>query len=104
MGEGDGGPDDCRGAAPGRGRRLRPTEATRAPVRDGAGGSDGIQPLRTGDEPTWRITFAYFDSKGGTHEAADEVAVAAWEPGDEGLARFPPGKPDLATFRPLGSA
>ena len=63
-----------------------------------------IEPLRMGDEPTWRIKFAYVDSKGATHEAADQVGVAAWEPGDEGLARFPPDSPDLATFRPLGSA
>ena len=63
-----------------------------------------IEPLRTGDEPTWRIRFAYLDSKGATHEAANEVCVAAWEPGDEGLAVFPPDQPDLATLRPLGSA
>lgn len=63
-----------------------------------------IEPLRKGDQPTWRITFAYTDSRGATHEAADELYVAAWEPGDEGLAVFPPGKPDLATFRPLGPA
>jgi hypothetical protein len=102
--EGDGGPDDCRGAAPGRGRRLGPTEATPAPVLDGAGGGDAVEPLRTGDDPTWRIRFAYFDSKGAAHEAANEFVVAAWKPGDEGLAMFPPDQPDLATFRRLGSA
>ena len=63
-----------------------------------------VEPLRVGDEPTWRITFAYFDSKGVTQEAADEVVVARWQPGDEGLAVFPPGSPDLATFRPLDPA
>ena len=63
-----------------------------------------IEPLRTGNEPTWRIRFAYLDSKGATHEAANEVCVAVWEPGDEGLAVFPPDQPDLATLRPLGSA
>ena len=63
-----------------------------------------IEPLRTGDEPTWRIKFAYVDSKGVTHEAANEVVVAVVEPGDEVLAVFPPDSPDLATFRPLGSA
>jgi hypothetical protein len=62
-----------------------------------------VEPLRVGDEPTWRISFAYLDAKGVTHEAADEVVVAAWRPGDEGLARFPPNQPDNATFRPLGS-
>jgi hypothetical protein len=63
-----------------------------------------IEPLRMGDEPTWRIKFAFLDAKGATHESADEVRVAAWEPGDEGLAVFPPDSPDLATFRPLVSA
>jgi hypothetical protein len=63
-----------------------------------------IEPLRTGDEPTWRVRFAYFDSKGATHEAANEFCVARWKPGDEGLAVFPPDQPDLATLRPLGSA
>ena len=63
-----------------------------------------IEPLRMGDEPLWQIKFAYVDAKGATHEAADQVVVAAWKPGDEGLARFPPDSPDLATFRPLGSA
>ena len=63
-----------------------------------------VEPLRVGDEPTWRITFAYSDAKGVTQEAADEVVVARWQPGDEGLAVFPPGSPDLATFRPLDPA
>jgi hypothetical protein len=63
-----------------------------------------VEPLRTGDEPTWRIRFAYFDSKGAAHEAANEFIVAAWKPGDEGLAVFPLDQPDLAAFRPLGSA
>jgi hypothetical protein len=38
------------------------------------------------------------------HEAANEVVVVAWEPGDEGLAVFPPDQPDLATLQALGSA
>jgi hypothetical protein len=63
-----------------------------------------IEQLRTGDEPAWRIRFAYADSKGTMHEAADEVVVARWREGDEGLAVFPPDQPDLATFRPLGAA
>ena len=63
-----------------------------------------IEPLRTGDEPAWRIRFAYFDAQGATHEGTDQVIVAAWKPGDEGHAVFPPNSPDLATFRPLGSA
>jgi hypothetical protein len=44
------------------------------------------------------------DAKGATHEATDEVVVAKWAPGDEGLAVFPPNSPDLATFRPLDPA
>jgi hypothetical protein len=63
-----------------------------------------IEPLRTGDEPTWRVKFAYVDSSGTTHEVANEFVVVKFEPGDEGLAVFPPNQPDLATFRPLGSA
>ena len=63
-----------------------------------------IETLRTGNEPAWRITFAYFDSKGNAYEGKDEVVVARWKTGDEGLAVFPPGSPDLATFQPLGSA
>ena len=63
-----------------------------------------IEQLRTGDEPAWRIRFAYADAKGTMYEAADEVVVARWREGDEGLAVFPPDQPDLATFRPLGAA
>ena len=63
-----------------------------------------VEPRRVGDEPTWQITFAYLDAKGATHEATDEVIVAKWAPGDEGLAVFPPNSPDLATFRPLDAA
>jgi hypothetical protein len=63
-----------------------------------------IEQLRTGDEPAWRIRFADADAKGTMYEAADEVVVARWREGDEGLAVFPPGQPDLATFRPLGAA
>ena len=63
-----------------------------------------IEPLRTGDEPTWRVSFAYLDSQGAMHEAANEFVVAAWKTGDEGLAVFPPDSPDLATLQALGSA
>jgi hypothetical protein len=63
-----------------------------------------VEPLRTGDEPAWRIKFAYFDAKGAAYEGADQVIVAAWKAGDEGLAVFPPDSPDLATFRPLDAA
>ena len=82
------------GAISGQLKRRRPRYVTVPAV------VTAIEPLRTGDEPTWRIRFAYFDSKGTTHEAADELVVAAWKPGDEGLAVFPPDQPDLATFRP----
>jgi hypothetical protein len=63
-----------------------------------------IEPLRTGDEPTWRVKFAYVDASGAMHEAANEFVVVVCEPGDEGLAVFPPNQPDLAAFRPLESA
>ena len=82
------------GAVSGQLKRRRPRYVTVPAV------VTAIEPLRTGDEPSWRISFAYVDSKGATHEAADELFAAAWEPGDEGLAVFPPDQPDLATFRP----
>jgi hypothetical protein len=63
-----------------------------------------IEPVRTHDITRWKLTFAYFDSKGAAYEGADEVLVAAWKPGDEGLAVFPPDRPDLATFRPPETA
>jgi hypothetical protein len=63
-----------------------------------------VDPARAGDEPTWRITFAYLDSKGDAHEATDEVIVPRWKPGDDGFAVFPPGQPELATFRPPDAA
>jgi hypothetical protein len=63
-----------------------------------------IEQLRSGDEPAWRLKFAYFDAKGEAHEGADEVVVATWKAGDEGLAVFPPDQPELATFRPVETA
>jgi hypothetical protein len=63
-----------------------------------------IQPVKTHDITRWKLTFAYFDSKGMAHEGADEVLISALKAGDEGLAVFPPDRPDLATFRPPKSA
>ncbi len=86
------------GAVSGQLKRRQPRYVTAPAV------VTAIEPVRTGDEPTWRVSFAYFDSKGATYEAANEFLVAVCKPGDEGLAVFPPNQPDLATFRPLGSA
>jgi hypothetical protein len=85
------------GAVSGQLKRRHPRYVTAPAV------VTAIEPLRTGDDPTWRVKFAYVDANGATYESANEFLVVACEPGDEGLAVFPPGKPDLATFRPLGS-
>ena len=58
-----------------------------------------IESVRQGDEPSWRIRFAYVDSTGAMHEAANEFAVDGWCEGDEGLAVFPPHQPELAMLR-----
>ena len=75
------------GAVSGQLKRRRPRYVTVPAV------VTAVEPLRTGDEPLWRIKFAYFDAKGAAYEAADQVIVAAWKPGDEGLAVFPPIRP-----------
>ena len=63
-----------------------------------------VEPVRTNDVTRWKLTFAYFDQKGAAHEAADEILIPAFKAGDEGLAVFPPERPDLATFRPPETA
>jgi hypothetical protein len=85
------------GAVSGRLKRRGPRYLTAPAV------VTAIESLRSGDEPLWRIKFAYFDAKGAAYEGADEVVVATWKPGDEGLAVFPPDRPELATFRPLST-
>jgi hypothetical protein len=86
------------GAVSGHLKRRRPRYLTAPAV------VTAIEPVRSHDVTRWKLTFAYFDSKGAAYEGADEVLVDAWKPGDEGLAVFPPDRPDLATFRPLETA
>jgi hypothetical protein len=86
------------GAVSGRLKRRGPRYLTARAV------VTAIEPLRSGDEPAWRIKFAYFDSKGEAHEGTDEVVAVKWKAGDEGVAVFPPHRPELATFRPLETA
>ena len=60
-----------------------------------------VEPVRDGDDPRWRVRFAYFDREGVAQESADEVATRAWAVGDACLAVFQPTRPDLATLRPI---
>ena len=86
------------GAVSGQLKRRQPRYLTAPAV------VTAIEPLRTGDDPSWRVKFAYVDSSGATHEVANEFLVVSCREGDEGLAVFPRNQPDLAMFRPLGSA
>jgi hypothetical protein len=60
-----------------------------------------VEPVRYGEDPRWRIRFAYFDREGVAQESADEVGSRAWRVGDSCIAVFQPTRPDLATLRPL---
>lgn len=60
-----------------------------------------VEPVRHGDDPRWRIRFAYFDREGVAQESADEVGARTWKVGDSCVAVFQPTRPDLATLRPL---
>jgi hypothetical protein len=59
-----------------------------------------IEPVTEGGSTRWRITFAYVDHHGMPQESVDRVATDHWKPGDDCLAVFPPGRPDLAGFQP----
>jgi hypothetical protein len=59
-----------------------------------------IEPVTEGGVTRWRITFAYVDHRGTPQESVDRVATDNWKPGDDCLAVFPPGRPDLAGFQP----
>ena len=61
-----------------------------------------VEPVRTGEDPRWRVRFAYFDQEGVAQESADEVGTRPWKVGDSCVAVFQPTSPDLATLRPLG--
>lgn len=86
------------GAVSGHLKRRRPRYLTVPAV------VTALEPVRTHDTTRWKLKFAYFDSKGAAYEGADEVLTATLKAGDEGLAVFPPERPDLATFRPLRPA
>ena len=58
-----------------------------------------VEPVRYGDDPRWRVRFAYFDRAGVAQESADEVGSRAWRVGDSCIAVFQPTRPDLATLR-----
>ena len=60
-----------------------------------------VEPVRDGEDPRWRIRFAYFDREGLAQESADEVGSRAWKVGDSCIAVFQPTRPELATLRPL---
>ena len=60
-----------------------------------------VEPVRDGEDPRWRIRFAYFDREGVAQESADEVGSRAWKVGDSCIAVFQPTRPELATLRPL---
>ena len=55
------------------------------------------------DAHRWRIRFAYFDPQGMAQESVDEMLNPPGKPGGDCLAVFPPERPDLASFRPLGA-
>ena len=61
-----------------------------------------VEPVRDGEDPRWRIRFAYFDREGLAQESADEVGSRAWKVGDSCIAVFQPTQPELATLQPLG--
>ena len=85
------------GLVSGRIRLSRPRRWVTAPAVVLA-----VEPVRTGEDPRWRVRFAYFDREGVAQESADEVGTSPWKVGDACVAVFQPTSPDLATLRPLG--
>jgi hypothetical protein len=62
-----------------------------------------IEPLTEDGVTRWRVRFAYVDQQGTAQESVDRIATDDCKPGDECLAVFTPGRPDLAGFRPISS-
>jgi hypothetical protein len=60
-----------------------------------------VEPVQYRDVVRWKVRFSYFDPEGAPQESADEVVTNVWKPGDDCLAVFQQGQPDLATMRPL---
>jgi hypothetical protein len=44
------------------------------------------------------VKFAYFDEDGRPRESSDQVFIGGLRPGDDCLARYPKGQPDLGTL------
>jgi hypothetical protein len=84
------------GVLSGRIRAFRPRRWVTAPAVVLA-----VEPVRTGEDPCWRVRFAYFDREGLAHESADEVTATTYTVGDACVAVFQPTQPDLATLQPL---
>lgn len=59
-----------------------------------------VEPLKYGDETRWRIRFAYFDRDGLPQESVDQVAIDTWKSGDDCVAVYRAGQPDIATLQP----
>jgi hypothetical protein len=57
-----------------------------------------VESVPSGDSLHWRVKFAYFDEEGRPRESSDEVFIAGLQPGDDCLARYPKGQPDLGTL------
>ena len=57
-----------------------------------------VKPVPSGDTLHWKVRFAYFDENGVARESADEVFKAGLKTGDDCVARYPAGKPDLGTL------
>jgi hypothetical protein len=57
-----------------------------------------VTSVPSGDTLHWKVRFAYFDENGVARESADEVFKAGLNAGDDCVARYPAGKPDLGTL------
>jgi hypothetical protein len=58
-----------------------------------------VEPVAAAGRTAWRVGFAYFTADGVAHQGTDEIYVASLEPGDEVLAVYPRGRPDLGTLQ-----
>jgi hypothetical protein len=57
-----------------------------------------VTSVPSGDTLHWKVRFAYFDENGVARESADEVFRGGLKAGDDCVARYPKGKPDLGTL------
>lgn len=63
-----------------------------------------VKPVPSGDTLHWKVRFAYFDENGVARESSDEFFRAGLNVGDDCVARYPVGKPDLGTLDASGAA